>query len=47
MSKQKQAIGAILLVAKTKNKRRSKPFHLRGSKKLGPRSPDRGNRGKR
>ena len=46
MSKQKQAIGAILLVLKTKNKRRSKPVHLRGSKKLGPRNPDRGSRSK-
>lgn len=46
MAKQKQAIGLALLVFKSKNKRRSKPVHLRGAKKLGPRSPDRGNRGK-
>lgn len=46
MSKQKQAIGAVLLTLKSKSKRRSKPVHLRGSKKLGPRSPDKGTRGK-
>lgn len=46
MSKQKQAIGAAMLVAKSKNKRRSKPLHLRGSKKLGPRNADRGDRGR-
>lgn len=44
MTKTKQAIGVILTVKQTKNKRRSKPLHLRGSKKLGPRSGHKGNR---
>lgn len=46
MTKQKQAIGAIQTLLRTKNRRRSKAAHLRGSKKLGPRDPNRGNRGK-
>lgn len=32
--------------AKTKNRRRTKPKHMRGQKKLGPKSADRGNKGK-
>lgn len=31
---------------KTKNRRRTKPKHLRGQKKLGPKSADRRNKGK-
>jgi hypothetical protein len=31
---------------KTKNRRRTKAKHLRGQKKLGPKSADRGNKGK-
>ena len=31
---------------KTKSRRRTKPKHLRGQKKLGPKSADRGNKGK-
>lgn len=42
----KEAIGLKFNLFKTKSKRRSKPSHLRGSKKLGPKDPNRGNRGK-
>ena len=42
----KQAIGAVVTLYKTKHRRRSKPSHLRGSKKLGPKNPDKGNLGK-
>lgn len=45
MSKAKQAIGAVVTLYKTKHRRRAKPLHLRGLKKLGPKSGDRGNRG--
>jgi hypothetical protein len=31
---------------KTKKRRRTKPKHLRGQKKLSPKSADRGNKGK-
>lgn len=46
MAGNKQAIGLISKVYRTKNRGRSKPLHLRGLKKLGPKSPDKGNRGK-
>lgn len=44
MAKTKQAIGVVVTVLKAKNRRRSKPMHLRGSKKLGPRDTHKGNR---
>lgn len=42
----KQAIGVVVTLFKTKHRRRSKPFHLRGSKKLGPKDGNRGSRSK-
>ena len=42
----KEAIGLKFSTLKSKLKRRSKPAHLRGVKKLGPKSPQKGNRGK-
>lgn len=42
----KEAIGLKYAPLKTRIKRRSKALHLRGSKKLGPKSPHKGNRGK-
>lgn len=33
-------------LATTKTRRRTKPKHLRGQKKLGPKSHNRGNKGK-
>lgn len=46
MAKSKESIGLIKTLFKTKHRRRSKPPHLRGSKKLGPKNPDKGNLGK-
>lgn len=42
----KEAIGLKFSVFKSKMKRRSKPSHLRGSKKLGPKDANKGNKGK-
>lgn len=42
----KQAIGLVKTLFKTKQRRRSKPAHLRGSKSLGPKDSNKGNRGK-
>lgn len=36
----------LKMLVKTKNKRRTKPKHLRGQKKLGPKSADRRKKGK-
>ncbi len=46
MVKSKEAIGLMNRLFKTKRRNRSKPLHLRGSKTLGPKSPNKGNRGK-
>lgn len=45
MANSKQAIGAVVTLFKTKIRRRAKPLHLRGSKKLGPKDGNKGNRG--
>lgn len=45
MAKSKEAIGMMAKIYKTKNRRRAKPAHLRGSKKLGPKDSNKGNRG--
>lgn len=42
----KDAIGNSVPIFTSKNRRRSKPVRLRGSKKLGPKSADRGARGR-
>lgn len=42
----KDAIGNAVPLITKKNRRRSKPPHLRGAKKLGPKSGDRGDRGR-
>lgn len=44
MAESKRGIGLITKIYRTKNRGRSKPLHLRGCKKLGPKSPDKGNR---
>lgn len=46
MAKKKDAIGNAVELFTKKSRGRTKPVHRRGSKKLGPRSPDKGNRGK-
>jgi hypothetical protein len=46
MVKSKEAIGLMNRLYQTKRRNRSKPLHLRGSKKLGPKDPNKGNRGK-
>lgn len=46
MAAPKQSIGLVKTLFKTKRRNRSKPLHLRGSKKLGPKDPNKGNRGK-
>lgn len=45
MAKQ-AAIGVKLFIQGPRNRRRSKPVHLRGRKSLGPKDSNRGNRGK-
>lgn len=42
----KESIGLLNRLYKTKRRNRSKPLHLRGSKKLGAKDPNKGNRGK-
>jgi hypothetical protein len=42
----KDAIGNAVPFSTKRGRGRSKPIHRRGSKKLGPKDPDRGNRGK-
>jgi hypothetical protein len=46
MAGNKQAIGLVKTLFKTKRRNRSKPLHMRGSKKLGAKNPDKGKRGK-
>ena len=46
MVKKKDAIGNSIQLFTKKSRGRSKPVHKRGSKKLGPKNPDKGNRGK-
>lgn len=45
-AKKKDAIGNAVELFTTKSRRRSQPIHKRGSKKLGPKNPDKGNRGR-
>ena len=46
MAKKKDAIGNSVEIFTKKSRGRNKPVHLRGRKKLGPKDPDKGNRGK-
>jgi hypothetical protein len=46
MVKKKDAIGKAIEIFTKKSRGRSKPVHRRGSKKLGPKDPNRGDRGK-
>lgn len=45
MAKKKDAIGNSVEIFTKKSRRRNKPKHRRGEKKLGPKDPDRGNKG--
>jgi hypothetical protein len=45
MVKKKDAIGNPMEIFTKKSRGRSKPKYRRGSKKLGPKDADRGNRG--
>jgi hypothetical protein len=45
MVKKKDAIGNSIEIFTKKSRGRSKPKYRRGSKKLGPKDPDKGNRG--
>lgn len=46
MAKKKDAIGNAIEIFTKKSRGRSKPVHRRGSKKLGPKDPNKGDRGK-
>jgi hypothetical protein len=46
MAKKKDAIGNAIEIFTKKSRGRSKPVYRRGSKKLGPKDADRGNRSK-
>ena len=46
MVKKKDAIGKAIEIFTKKSRGRNKPVHKRGSKKLGPKDPNKGNRGK-
>lgn len=45
MAKKKDAIGNSIEIFTKKSRGRSKPKYRRGMKKLGPKDPNRGNRG--
>lgn len=45
MAKKKDAIGNSIEIFTKKSRGRSKPKFRRGVKKLGPKDPDKGNRG--
>ncbi len=46
MAKKKDAIGNSVELFTKKSRGRNKPVHRRGSKKLGPKDSNKGNRGK-
>ncbi len=45
MAKKKDAIGNSMEIFTKRSRGRNKPVYRRGSKKLGPKDADRGNRG--